>query len=305
MTLSDDGTWKYVEEIKNTDSIQVNPVQFTKPATANFLLKSKNSSAGFWLNSKKWNFEKSTGDASEYSFSLKENTSVGGIVVSEAVGMELQSLRKFALNNIQSAASKFKIIREEYRYVNGLKVLYIESDATVQGMQLVYSNYYYSDSATTIQYLVYTAKSLAVKYKSAGEELLNGLVVTGENDAAGADKQNKGTIQSALVANSDCKALFKGSWSYVANGKKYIDKIEQGKITETSVNNTHQSEYSMQWINNCSYELKLLRSNDPATKLIKKGAVITVDIMEIDAAKMRYLLTYGEANTRGVMTKED
>lgn len=303
--LSDDGTWKYVEKVKNIDSIQTNPIEFRKPTTANFLLRSKNSSAGFWLNSKKWNFEKSTGDASEYSFSLKENSSVGGMVVSEAVSMELQSLRKFALNNIQKAASKFKIIREEYRYVNGLKVLYIESDATIQGMQLVYFNYYYSDSATTIQFLIYTAKNFAAKYKAAGEELLNGLVVTGEKMVAGTGLEDNSIIQSALVANSDCKGILKGSWSYVANGKKYIDKIEKDKIIETSVNNTHLSEYSMRWINNCSYELKLQRSNDPATSMIKKGAVITIDIMEIDATKMRYLLTYGDGHTKGEMTKEN
>jgi len=59
-----------VEEVKNNDSIKTNPVSFIKPATASFLLKSKKTDVGFLLNTKKWNFEKSTDKDSEYSFSL-------------------------------------------------------------------------------------------------------------------------------------------------------------------------------------------------------------------------------------------
>ncbi|MDN3655361.1 hypothetical protein QWZ08_06985 [Ferruginibacter paludis] len=39
--LAADGTWRYVEAVKNNDSITVNPTQFKKVSTANFLLKSK------------------------------------------------------------------------------------------------------------------------------------------------------------------------------------------------------------------------------------------------------------------------
>lgn len=303
--LFTDGTWKYVIETKNTDSVTINPLVFFKPEAANFLLKSNRSKAGFWLNSKKWNFEKSTDNNIEYSFSLKENSSVGALVLSEQVSMELKSLRKFAIDNIQKASSKFTVIREEYRYVNGLKVLLLESDVVVQGIPIIYLNYYYSDSLSTVQLMSYAPKSLADKYRNAREELLNGLVITEENNSDLNIMQNKEAIQSSLVANSDCKSLFKGSWSYVANGIKYINKMVNNKVLESNIKNSNKSEYEIKWIDNCHYELKLLNSNDPATKLINKDAIISVEILEIDVEKMRYQLTYGKEHVSGEMTKEN
>jgi hypothetical protein len=302
--LHANGTWKYTEEAKNNDSITTNTASFTKPATANFLLKSKNCAVGFWVNPKKWNFEKATDNTSEYSFSLKENNTTGAFVVTEQTGMPLNYLRKFAIENIQKAASAFKIIKEEYRYVNGLKVLLIESNATVEGVSITYVNYYYSDTASTIQFLTFAPNNIINKYKNELEVLLNGLVTIGENDSINKSLNNKDAVQSLLVANSNCKALFTGTWSYVANGKKFIDKFEGNKIVEYSSNYKYKSEYSMRWINNCSYELRLQRSNEPAAKLIKVGQPMTVEIIEIDTQKMRYQMKYGEGRFSGEMTKE-
>lgn len=301
--LSANGTWKYVEEIKNNDTIPLSTVQYSKPTTANFLLRSKKTNAGFWLNAKHWNFEKST-DPGEYSFSLKENSSFGAMVITEPLGMEINSLRKFALENIQNASSKFNIIKEQYRYVNGLKVLMLECEAMVQGIDLDYFMYYYSDAVTTIQFLGYSPKTLTAKYKAAGEELLNGLVMLSDTSYKANDLHNSSKIQSSLIANSNCKALFKGTWSYVAAGKKYMDKIEPGKMMETNLTDDKKSEYIMNWIDSCNYELILVRSNDPISELIKMGASMKVEIIEIDNEKMHYQLTYGKNRNGGEMKKE-
>jgi hypothetical protein len=304
VVLHANGSWKYREEAKNNDSITTNALSFTKPATANFLLKSKNCAMGFWVNPKKWNFEKATDNTSEYSFSLKENNSTGAFVVTEQTGMLLTYLRKFAIENIQKAASAFKIIKEEYRYVNGLKVLLLESNATVEGISITYFNYYYSDTASTIQFLAFAPNSIANKYKKELETLLNGLVTISESDSAGKYLNNKTVMQSLLVANSNCKALFTGTWSYVANGKKFIDIFKGDKVLEYSSNYKYKSEYTMRWINNCSYELRLQRPNEPAAQLIKMGKPMTVEIIEIDTQKMRYQIKYGEGRFSGEMTKE-
>lgn len=301
--LSANGTWKYVEEVKNNDTITLSTIKYIKPANANFLLKSKKTNAGFWLNARNWNFEKST-DPGEYSFSLKENSSLGAMVITEPMGMEINSLRKFAIENIQNVSSKFNIIKEEYRYVNGLKILMLECEAMVQGIELNYFIYYYSDAVTTIQFLGYSPKTLTAKYKAAGEELLNGLVMLPDSSNEVSDLQNSVEIQSSLIANSNCKALFKGTWSYVAGGKKYMDKIEKGKMMETNLTDDKTSEYIMNWIDSCHYELILVRSNDPMSDLLKMGAAMTVEIIEIDNEKMRYQLTYGKNRNGGEMKKE-
>ncbi len=295
------GTWKYVDTIKNNDAITVNTKEFKKPADATFLLKSKFTQAGFWLNPKKWSFEKTTVNAAgEYTFSLKENATVMATVVCEPTGMDIKSLRKIALENMQKAASSFKILNEEYRTVNGLKILKIESEATVEGINFNYINYYYSDSLTTIQFLGFTAKNLIKKYSAQIEELLNGFVTE-----AGFDLAPSTSIQSLLIDNSNCRNLFSGKWSYTANGKKYLDKIENDRIVESCYTDKHKSIYKLRWINDCTYELRLESSSDPSSKLIKKGEPMTVEIMEINDKKMRYQLTYLQSTISGEMTKED
>jgi hypothetical protein len=301
--LAADGTWQYVEAVKNNDSIAVNPTQFKKAATANFLLKSKIAPIGVWLNSKQWNFVKSSGDASEYSFSLKENSSVGGQIIIEAMEMDLKSLRKIAIQNMQAATSQFKIVHEETRSVNGLTVLYVHSDAVVQGIKLNYLAYYFTNSESTVQFIGYTSKNAVEKYKSAMEELLNGLVTL----TAGEQKDtsvNASGIQSSLADNSNCKALFTGNWSYTANGKKYIDRIEGNKMHEITEDKQYKTIWLITWLDKCTYVLRLLTSNDPAAKLIKPDNPITIEVLEMDANKMSYQLSYGGAKKLGEMTKE-
>ncbi len=301
--LFPNGTWRYVEEVKNNDSIPLSSVQYSKPSDANFLLKSKITNFAVWLNAKNWNFEKST-DAGEYSFSLKENSSFGAMIITEPVGMDINSLRKFMLENIQKVASKFNVTKEEYRYVNGLKILTLQCEATVQGIELNYFIYYYTDASNTIQFLSFSPKALHAKHKAAGEELLNGLVLLSDTSQKGDDLQNTAKIQSSLIANSNCKALFKGTWSYVFGGKTYMDKIEQGKMIETNTADDKSSEYIMNWIDSCNYELVLVRSNDPIAEMLKMGATMKVEIVEIDDQKMRYQITYGKNRTGGEMKKE-
>jgi hypothetical protein len=301
--LSSDGTWKYVEDVKNNDSLSTNPALFKKSATANFLLKSKNTAVGFWLDSKKWNFAKSTDEASEYSFSLKGNGSVGGLVVTEDLGMDLKSLRKIAIGNMQKVSSKFKIIREEKRTVNDLTLLMVQIDAVVEGIKINYITYYFTNAESTVQFITYIPKNAVEKYFSASEELLNGLVTLSAKEAVADALPNSGPIQSSLAANSNCRTLFTGSWSYAANGKKYINRVAGNKMYETSEDKRFHTEYSITWLNTCVYELRLLHSTDPVSKLIKAGSPITVEVLNIDSTKMSFSLSYGGSQMQGEMTK--
>ena len=57
--LSDDGTWFYENgELSQETEIETNSTVFTKPASANFALKSKRNSAAFALDAKQWKFKK-------------------------------------------------------------------------------------------------------------------------------------------------------------------------------------------------------------------------------------------------------
>lgn len=90
--------------------------------------------------------------------------------------MPIQSLKEVAIENARSVAPDVKVVKEEYRNVNGLTVLFLQMNGTLKGIKFTYYGYYYSGTGGTIQFLTYTAQSLMDKYIADCELLLNGLV---------------------------------------------------------------------------------------------------------------------------------
>jgi hypothetical protein len=175
--LFDDGTWNYLnKEADSNRVILLNPTVFTKGDNASFLLKSTIIPVGIWLDPKKWSFQKNTGDTDEeYELKLKEGD-VFAIIITEEVELSQDALRKIVVSNAQEAGSNFHILKEEYRMVNGKKVLMLNMTATIQGIKIFYFGYYFSDPAGTVQFITYTTQNLMEKYYSTMEDLLNGLV---------------------------------------------------------------------------------------------------------------------------------
>jgi hypothetical protein len=176
--LFDDGTWKYMNvELPTVDEITTNPRNFTKTKESSFLLKSKKTNNGFWINPKKWDFRKGTDNPdAEYELQLKEGD-LYGMIITEKVEIPLEALKNIALSNAKSVAPDVRVIKEEYRNVNGLKVLCMQLDGTTQGIKFSYFGYYYSDESGTVQFITYTAQSLIEEYRDTAENLLNGIVL--------------------------------------------------------------------------------------------------------------------------------
>ncbi len=175
--LYDDGTWQY----QNNDDIEemvipINPKLFKKDKSSTFLLKSNKIKIGFWLNSKEWSFKKSNGDsATEYELQLKKED-LRALILTEKAEIPLQSLRLIAIQNAKNAAPDIQIEEEEYRNVNGLNVLLLKMNGTIQGIKFTYYGYYYSGPKGTVQFLTYSYQNLMDKYLINCEKLLNGLV---------------------------------------------------------------------------------------------------------------------------------
>ena len=85
-------------------------------------------------------------------------------------------MKSIAFENAKSAAPDIRIVDEEYRIVNGTKVLMIQMSGTIQGIKFTYYGYYYSNENGTIQLLTYTATNLLKEYNQDIEAFLNGLV---------------------------------------------------------------------------------------------------------------------------------
>ena len=176
--LFDDGTWKYMNvDLPTVDEIKTNPRNFTKAKESSFLLKSKKTKNGFWINPKKWDFRKGADNPdAEYELQLKEGD-LYGMIITEKVEIPLEALKNIALTNAKSVAPDVRVIKEEYRNVNGIKVLCMQLNGTTQGIKFSYFGYYYSDESGTVQFITYTAQSLIEEYKDTAESLLNGIVL--------------------------------------------------------------------------------------------------------------------------------
>ncbi len=175
--LYEDGTWTYVdEEAADAKEIPLNPETFTKPKSSSFLLKSKTVENGIYLNPKKWIFKKSTDNPdAEYEFQMKEGD-LYGMLITEKIEIPLETLRGIALMNGQSVSPDLRVVNEEYRMVNGKKVLHLQMNGTLQGIKFSYYGYYYSDEGGTTQFITYTSQMLLEEYTDEADELLNGLV---------------------------------------------------------------------------------------------------------------------------------
>jgi hypothetical protein len=177
--LFDDGTWKPANDTTDDNKeISINPKSFTKSSNATFLLKSSKLNIGVWMDSKKWIPKKATNNQeAEYELQLK-GKDLYGMMICEKIEVPLKTLKALALSNARNAAPDIKIIKEEYRTVNGNKVMMMQMNGTTQGIKFSYYGYYFSNSKGTLQFITYTAQNLLSTYINDIEELLNGLVTT-------------------------------------------------------------------------------------------------------------------------------
>jgi hypothetical protein len=175
--LNSDGTWVHADSApKPAQKIETNKKKFDKPKDSTFLLKSTRNNSAYWINTGKWSFAKTQADAAaEYRFQLK-GKDLYGMVITEGIEIPLDSLADIALTNARGVAPDMKMIMQEYRVVNGKKVIYMEMKGTMKGIHFTYHGYYYSNSSGSTQFVAYTATNTVAKYESEMNDLLNGLV---------------------------------------------------------------------------------------------------------------------------------
>jgi len=307
--LYEDGTWKYSQDLQTDDStfIKENPAVFKKSNNASFLLKSKKGNLGFWIDPKKWSFGKGVINAdAEFELSLKEQ-SIQAYILTEEAEIPLESLRNIALINGRAAAPDLRIVKQEYRTVNNMRILYLQMEGTAQGIKFAFFGYYYSSSSSrsVVQYFVTTYSSSKNKYIKEIEELLNGLVeINSEQHKDSLElKLNDSLAQGSLSTNNHCKIFFEGKWSYEVQNTKYDVVRTLNKTTEYTDNKKYFYEYDAKWINDCEYDLIFKKSNKPNYTLIKPGEKVHVEIIAIDKDTMRYKGTFRKRDVIGEMTR--
>lgn len=177
VVLYSDGKWAYAERDSiRAVEIPTNEKPFKKGMDADFLLKSKRTDTGFWLDPKAWTFTTpEEGAASEYELDHK-NGSLYALVITEHLDLSLTALGNIALDNAREAAPDIKVTDKEYRNVNGKNVLMMRMVGTIQDIRFSYFGYYYTANGISVQYLVYSSEDFMNDNLSTVEDLLNGFV---------------------------------------------------------------------------------------------------------------------------------
>lgn len=111
---------------------------------------------------------------------VKKDGDLYGMIVTERLEIPLETLKIIAVENARAMAPDLRVVKEEYRMVNGLKVLVLQMNGTMQGIKFAYFGYYYSNENGTVQFVTYTSQSLMKTSQKECETLLNGLVVLEE-----------------------------------------------------------------------------------------------------------------------------
>lgn len=179
--LFNDGTWKYVNDnlsrTSHSREVLTNSNPFKKSSSSSFEVKSKKVNASVFINPKKWKFAPGEeGSAGEYDFDFR-NGDVYGMIITERTEIPLESMKDIAVKNAKDVAPDIEVLEEEYRIVNNKKILCLQMNGTIKGIQFSYFGYYYSSPKGTIQFLTYTSKNLFAENRIEMEELLNGLTI--------------------------------------------------------------------------------------------------------------------------------
>lgn len=176
--LFKDGTWSYADDTQTANaSIPTNPQQFVKSDNATFMLKSTKNKTAFWVDTSLWSFKKGvSNEEAEYEFELK-GEDLYGMAINEGLTMPLDTLANIALENARAVAPNARVLKKEYRTVNGVKVLYMEMAGNMDGIDFTYLGYYYSDEHGATQFITYTGSSLVEKYRSQVENFINGFTI--------------------------------------------------------------------------------------------------------------------------------
>lgn len=178
--LADDGTWHYESDSRPEEAkIPVNPKAFIFSPDSNFTIKSQKTNATFAIDAKKWAFKKGENEheAAEYTFKMR-NADLYGMAITEQVEISIEELVKIAFMNAQNVAPDARVVKKEYRQVNGLEVIYMEIVGTIQSINFKYLGYYYSNASGSTQYMTYTGINLVEKYQTDIENFLNGFSVS-------------------------------------------------------------------------------------------------------------------------------
>ncbi|MCG2779019.1 MAG: SHOCT domain-containing protein [Desulfobacterales bacterium] len=206
-------------------------IQYSKPQTSTQLIKGEKVEYELWFNKNKWKVLDR--DNPKYKI-IKEEMKKNNIHVSHVLNdifdeirfmiqesrlpSSLEKLYNFNSKSIRIAGGH--IISTDIRMVNGNDVLYIKFGLTIDSMNWIYLNYYFSNKTGTIRIVAGTIVGLFAEHESDMIDLLNGL--------ADSNSELHPTISSQIETKYD------GAWIGKAISTSSVD-IKGNRCGEASL----------------------------------------------------------------------
>ncbi len=151
--------------------------QYRKSSTTDLLIKSKKGvKIGLWIDSSIWKLmDRFFNKDFEFTFTAKKGE-IYAAFAAETSQMPLELLKtQTHLANLD-LDPKAQILEEEYRWVNGLKVLFVKRQVTIKSITFIFMDYYFSSKQGTVKVVTFSSKTLMEKHQLFCEKMMNGLV---------------------------------------------------------------------------------------------------------------------------------
>lgn len=166
-----------IQESTQTENIQGLTENSIQSPTSEDIVTGSKVNYSVTYNKDKWILQTSEkGSDSEYVFTHVDGD-VEAQIIPERLNLSISSLKKIALDNAKDVAPDAKITFEETRKVNGVDVLAMKMEGTIDGIAFIYYGYYFTGKNASIQFITYTGTNLFTEYEDDFTELLNGLKI--------------------------------------------------------------------------------------------------------------------------------
>jgi hypothetical protein len=177
--LYDDGTWQFedslsTEEKATLEDIKTSTATFVKANNAKTLLEGKKWKYGIWYNNVKWGNKETAADR-DFLIRLKLGDAYV-MAIAEEMQVPIEMLINVVMNNARKLSDKANLINQEYRTVNGLRVLHMQYSVNLKGINFIYYGYYYSCEKGTVQLVGFTSENLFSRYENDILQFINGFV---------------------------------------------------------------------------------------------------------------------------------
>lgn len=178
--LNEDGTWEAQKRSSksNLEEIELNPGKFTKPSNATKMIIGGKGIYEVWYDPSVWNKVASSKYNKDAEIALEMSNKLAyAVVIYEKIEIPLEPLLDIAIENARPSAPDIRVVKKEYRMVNGTKVAFMQMEGTIDGVKATYYSYYYSNTSGTWQFHTVTMTNMFKQFKKAMEDVLNGLVI--------------------------------------------------------------------------------------------------------------------------------